>query len=116
MHCPVVGTVVMWNAEEGWGAVASPDIEGDVWIGQYAPGRPDEGMPMSRRLFPAACATFLTAATIGCSKPPLIYECRVTADSKHPVHLQVGDHYTTTRGCFEGDEQVGTRRAGRGFD
>jgi CspA family cold shock protein len=28
---PVNGTVVMWNDDEGWGTVASPDVSGEVW-------------------------------------------------------------------------------------
>ena len=30
-HASVDGTVAMWNDEEGWGALASPAIEGEVW-------------------------------------------------------------------------------------
>jgi hypothetical protein len=26
---PVDGTVVLWNDEEGWGVVASPDVNGE---------------------------------------------------------------------------------------
>jgi len=28
---PVDGTAVLWNDEEGWGALASPDVDGEVW-------------------------------------------------------------------------------------
>ncbi len=31
IHGPVEGTVVVWHTDEGWGAVASPDVDGDVW-------------------------------------------------------------------------------------
>jgi hypothetical protein len=67
---------------------------------------------MSRRRFTAACAAFLTAATIGCSNPPAVYECRVTAEgSAGGVEMpQIGDLYATTGGCRDGDEHVGTRR------
>jgi hypothetical protein len=30
-HGPVTGTVALWLGEEGWGAVASPAVEGEVW-------------------------------------------------------------------------------------
>lgn len=28
---PVDGTVVIWSNEHGWGAFASPDVDGEVW-------------------------------------------------------------------------------------
>jgi cold shock protein len=28
---PVDGMVVLWNDEEGWGVVASPSVNGEVW-------------------------------------------------------------------------------------
>lgn len=31
-HGPVDGTTVRWHDEEGWGAVASPEVEGQVWV------------------------------------------------------------------------------------
>lgn len=30
-HGPVDGRTVLWNDEEGWGALASDDVEGEVW-------------------------------------------------------------------------------------
>ena len=30
-HGPVEGTVVLWSDEEGWGAVASSLVDGEVW-------------------------------------------------------------------------------------
>ena len=30
-HRSVVGTTAMWNDEEGWGALASPEVEGEMW-------------------------------------------------------------------------------------
>ena len=30
-HGPVDGTTVLWNDEEGWGSLASPQVEGEVW-------------------------------------------------------------------------------------
>ena len=30
-HGPVDGTVVVWDDEEGWGALASPAVQGEVW-------------------------------------------------------------------------------------
>jgi CspA family cold shock protein len=30
-HGPVDGTVVVWDDEEGCGALASPAVEGEVW-------------------------------------------------------------------------------------
>jgi CspA family cold shock protein len=29
---PVDGTVVSFNPEEGWGVLASKDVEGEVWV------------------------------------------------------------------------------------
>ena len=29
---PVEGVVVLFNNEEGWGALASPAVEGEVWV------------------------------------------------------------------------------------
>jgi CspA family cold shock protein len=31
-HGTVDGTVLMWNDDEGWGALASPAVEGEVWV------------------------------------------------------------------------------------
>lgn len=29
---PVECTVVVWHDEEGWGAVSSPAVDGEVWV------------------------------------------------------------------------------------
>jgi len=29
----VRGIVKLWNEDEGWGVVSSPDVDGDVWAG-----------------------------------------------------------------------------------
>lgn len=29
---PVDGTVVSWNDDEGWGVLASPAVDGEVWV------------------------------------------------------------------------------------
>jgi cold shock protein len=30
-HGPVDGVVVLWSDEEGWGAIASPEVDGEIW-------------------------------------------------------------------------------------
>jgi cold shock protein len=30
-HGPVDGTAVLWNDDEGWGALASSAVDGEVW-------------------------------------------------------------------------------------
>lgn len=40
----VAGTVVSWDAEEGWGVLTSPSVPGEVWAHFSAvAGSPNEG-------------------------------------------------------------------------
>ena len=31
-HGPVEGTAVLWHDKEGWGAVALPVVDGEIWV------------------------------------------------------------------------------------
>jgi CspA family cold shock protein len=30
-HGPIVGLVSVWHEDEGWGAIRSRDVEGEIW-------------------------------------------------------------------------------------